>query len=290
MFSERLKQLRKEKGLSQQELADILCVVRQTISKWEKGLSLPDAEMLVKLAEALGVSVNELLGIDVENTAAQQEIIKQLMKINEQLVIKNRRSRRIWKIVAVIFGVFIAVNVVIPLLAAVLFMTNHAVLGDSGGAGAVEVTETAEEVIWSAPTLLLRDAMSEKPVKTELPARAYNWSYREGRSGGNSASQTDHPLTMDKELLGCVQIQGDFVQREYHISFPDYQNADEITVCGWNISDLGNENADPQIYLQESPDMLLELQRDMVYKITAVWKEGKDRTYFGTTTYMFYTE
>ena len=56
MFGENLKMLRKQKGFSQEELAVRLHVVRQTISKWEKGLSIPDAEMLIRLAEILADS------------------------------------------------------------------------------------------------------------------------------------------------------------------------------------------------------------------------------------------
>jgi putative transcriptional regulator len=62
MFSENLKTLRKEKGFSQEQLAIRLNVVRQTISKWEKGLSVPDAETLMQLAEVLDVNVSDLLG------------------------------------------------------------------------------------------------------------------------------------------------------------------------------------------------------------------------------------
>ena len=51
MFSENLKTLRKQKGFSQEELASRLHVVRQTISKWEKNLSVPDADTLIRLAE-----------------------------------------------------------------------------------------------------------------------------------------------------------------------------------------------------------------------------------------------
>ena len=62
LFSENLKALREEKGLSQEELATKMNVVRQTVSKWEKGLSTPDADMLLKLAEVLGTSVAVLVG------------------------------------------------------------------------------------------------------------------------------------------------------------------------------------------------------------------------------------
>lgn len=61
MFSDKLKQLRKEKGLSQEELAKRLNVVRQTISKWEKGLSLPDSDMLINIAKALDTTASVLL-------------------------------------------------------------------------------------------------------------------------------------------------------------------------------------------------------------------------------------
>ena len=62
MFSENLKAYRKAKGLTQEELAVRLHVVRQTVSKWEKGLSVPDADLLVRLAEVLEVSVSQLPG------------------------------------------------------------------------------------------------------------------------------------------------------------------------------------------------------------------------------------
>ena len=104
MFSENLKTLRKQKGFSQEELASRLHVVRQTISKWEKNLSVPDADTLIRLAEILGVSVSELLGskIETENGNVTNDVAEQLSRINEQLAIKNRRSRRIWKAIAAI--------------------------------------------------------------------------------------------------------------------------------------------------------------------------------------------
>ena len=104
MFSENLKTLRKQKGFSQEELASRLHVVRQTISKWEKNLSVPDADTLIRLAEILGVSVSELLGskIETENGNVTNDVAEQLSRINEQLAMKNRRSRRIWKAIAAI--------------------------------------------------------------------------------------------------------------------------------------------------------------------------------------------
>lgn len=62
MLSENIKTIRKSKGLSQEELAVKLNVVRQTISKWEQGLSVPDADMLISISEALETPVSTLLG------------------------------------------------------------------------------------------------------------------------------------------------------------------------------------------------------------------------------------
>ena len=113
MFGENLKTLRKQKGFSQEELATRLHVVRQTISKWEKNLSVPDADTLIRLAEILEVSVSELLGAKIENEKAASDVAEQLSRINEQLAIKNRRSRRIWKIVAIILAAIILINIFI---------------------------------------------------------------------------------------------------------------------------------------------------------------------------------
>lgn len=116
MFSENLKALRKQKGFSQEELATRLHVARQTISKWEKNLSVPDADTLICLAEILEVSVSELLGEKIENNNITSDVAEQLSRINEQLAIKNRRSRHIWKFIAIILAVIVLVNIFIVLL------------------------------------------------------------------------------------------------------------------------------------------------------------------------------
>lgn len=113
MLNENLKQLRKSKGLSQEELAIRLNVVRQTISKWEKGLSVPDADMLIKIADIFEVSVSKLLGAKIGEKKEQDvnEVADQLMRINEQLAIKNRRSHRIWKTVGIVLLLFVIFNI-----------------------------------------------------------------------------------------------------------------------------------------------------------------------------------
>lgn len=111
MFHENLKAQRKLKGFTQETLAIKVHVVRQTVSKWEKGISVPDAETLQRLAEVLEVTVSQLLGADTadnpDEPETRNEIAEQLSRINEQLAISNRRARRVWK------GVMIGLSVVI---------------------------------------------------------------------------------------------------------------------------------------------------------------------------------
>ena len=120
MFSENLKAYRKAKGLTQEELAVRLHVVRQTVSKWEKGLSVPDADLLVRLAEVLEVSVSQLLGPGCPRGPADQ-VAEQLARINEQLAIKNRRAKRIWQCVAGVLIGLVVLTLVLVLLNAVAF-------------------------------------------------------------------------------------------------------------------------------------------------------------------------
>lgn len=95
MFNENLKKLRKQKGMSQEVLAQQMNVVRQTISKWEKGYSVPDAEMLIRLADLFEVSVSDLLGSEVKSESNQNEIAVQLAILNEQLANRKRWNKNI---------------------------------------------------------------------------------------------------------------------------------------------------------------------------------------------------
>ena len=97
MLSENIKTMRKAKGLSQQELAIRLNVVRQTISKWEQGLSVPDADMLIMLAEVLDTSVSTLLGEEVIESEADEikAMAEKLELINWQLAQRKIRTRKI---------------------------------------------------------------------------------------------------------------------------------------------------------------------------------------------------
>ena len=97
MFSENLKAMRKAKGYTQEELAIKLNVTRQTISKWEKGLSVPDVDFLFKIADVLETNVGTLLGGAIMDEVNKDTVAEQLAKISEQLAIKNRRSNTVLK-------------------------------------------------------------------------------------------------------------------------------------------------------------------------------------------------
>ncbi|MBE6882435.1 MAG: helix-turn-helix transcriptional regulator [Ruminococcaceae bacterium] len=99
MFGDNLKTLRKNKGFSQEQLSLRLNVVRQTVSKWEKGLSVPDAEMLVKIAEVLGTSVNELLGeaVAAKNEEGLSSVAMELQKLNELLAMQIAQKKQLAK-------------------------------------------------------------------------------------------------------------------------------------------------------------------------------------------------
>ena len=125
MLSENIRTIRKAKGLSQEELAVRLNVVRQTISKWEQGLSVPDSEMLVALSEALETPVSTLLGEAVSEPEADtlKAISEKLEVINLQLARKQRSDRR------KAHWFFISLAAIIVLITAVLCLLNSPYLG-----------------------------------------------------------------------------------------------------------------------------------------------------------------
>ncbi|HIS91338.1 MAG TPA: helix-turn-helix transcriptional regulator [Candidatus Faecisoma merdavium] len=104
MLKDNLKLARKAKGLSQEELAIKLNVVRQTISKWEQGLSVPDAEMLISISEVFDTPVSTFLG---ENLSESKEddlkvISEKLEIINLQLSQRKKEKRKIihWTLIS----------------------------------------------------------------------------------------------------------------------------------------------------------------------------------------------
>ena len=107
MLSENIRNFRKAKGLSQDELAAMLHVVRQTVSKWETGLSVPDAELLVALSEALETPVGVLLGETAVLPQADdiQAIAAKLEDINLQLAGQKETRRKTLHLFFVLLGV-----------------------------------------------------------------------------------------------------------------------------------------------------------------------------------------
>ena len=97
MLKENIKSIRKSKGLSQEELAIKLNVVRQTISKWEQGLSVPDAEMLITISEVLETPVSTLLGENISESKVDdlKAISEKLEIINLQLSQRKNERRKI---------------------------------------------------------------------------------------------------------------------------------------------------------------------------------------------------
>lgn len=111
MLHENIKAIRTSKGLSQQELAVKLNVVRQTISKWEQGLSVPDADLLIALSDALETPVSTLLGETVVETETDglKAISEKLEVINLQLAQRKTTRRKLLHWVLIGWCVLIAV-------------------------------------------------------------------------------------------------------------------------------------------------------------------------------------
>lgn len=104
MLNENIKTLRKSKGLSQQELAVKLNIVRQTVSKWEQGLSVPDSDMLISLSEVFETPVSTLLGETVAQTETDpfKAISEKLEVINLQLAQRKTTRRKMihWSLIS----------------------------------------------------------------------------------------------------------------------------------------------------------------------------------------------
>ena len=120
MLNENIKAIRKSKGLSQQELAIKLNVVRQTVSKWEQGLSVPDSDMLISISEVLETPVSILLGenVIVSKVDDLKAISEKLEVINLQLAQRKTTRKRIlywllislWVAIIAIFAILLALE------------------------------------------------------------------------------------------------------------------------------------------------------------------------------------
>ncbi|MDQ0360770.1 helix-turn-helix domain-containing protein [Breznakia pachnodae] len=120
MLNENIKVIRKSKGLSQEELAIKLNVVRQTISKWEHGLSVPDSDMLIFISEVLEIPVSTLLGETVTEIKADdiKAISEKLEIINLQLAQRKATRRK------TLHWILISLCALIIIISAVLIVLN----------------------------------------------------------------------------------------------------------------------------------------------------------------------
>ena len=124
MLNENIKKLRKSKGLSQDELAIKLNVVRQTVSKWENGLSVPDSSMLILLADELDTSVSVLLGENVRDNS-----LDDIKTISEKLELINLQlAKRSMARVKTVRWVFISLCTLIVMLFIFLAVMNSSYL------------------------------------------------------------------------------------------------------------------------------------------------------------------
>ena len=125
MLSENIRAFRKSKGLSQEELAIKLNVVRQTVSKWEQGLSVPDADMLISLSEAFETPVSTLLGETVMESEVDdlKAISEKLEIVNLQLAQRKTTRRK------TLHWLLISLCAVIVLIFVVLIVLNSPYLG-----------------------------------------------------------------------------------------------------------------------------------------------------------------
>ena len=136
MLSDNLKKLRKAKGLSQEELAVKLNVVRQTVSKWEQGLSVPDSEMLLHIAAELDTTVNVLLGETVvaDDSSDLKAIAAKLEVLNEQFAKRSETRRKVWRAIFIAVGalaLFSLIQMVIKVVWLQIVINSVGKIGDA---------------------------------------------------------------------------------------------------------------------------------------------------------------
>ncbi|EMF1713961.1 TPA: helix-turn-helix transcriptional regulator [Listeria monocytogenes] len=125
MLNKNIKAIRKSKGLSQEEIAIKLNVVRQTISKWEQGLSVPDSDMLISISEVLETPVSTLLGetVMVSKVDDVKAISEKLEIINLQFAQRKTARRKM------LYWLFVSLCAVIAIISAVFIILNSPYLG-----------------------------------------------------------------------------------------------------------------------------------------------------------------
>ena len=124
MLSENLKTRRIQKNISQTELAERLYVSRQTISKWERGISVPDADLIIKIAGILDTSVSTLLGENItidEEVDNMEMIANKLETLNYTLAERNHRNKRLWHVIKILFISMIVITIIYIMIGVISF-------------------------------------------------------------------------------------------------------------------------------------------------------------------------
>ena len=116
-FNNKLYELRKQKGFSQEELANRLNVSRQTISKWEVGESTPDMENLVAISELFEISLDELVLDKVpEEADTSAQVVKSefYSDIKENVLTDENRkkAKKGLKIAAIVMGIIVLIDLI----------------------------------------------------------------------------------------------------------------------------------------------------------------------------------
>lgn len=124
-FGEKLLKLRKQNGLSQEELASQLTVSRQAISRWEMGSSMPDVENVTQLSKLFGVSYEYLLNDEYENENQEKDILQ----TNGDDIRMNRASKRTWGTQKTVGTALVAAGIICGLLSFVLNRDIFPILG-----------------------------------------------------------------------------------------------------------------------------------------------------------------
>ena len=154
MLANNIKDLRKQKGYSQETLAQELNVVRQTVSKWEKGYSVPDAIMLEKLAEVFDVPVGELLGPEPKAEDQRSEIDRitaQLAVLNDQMARELARKKKNRKIALIVLSVFFSIALIAVLISLFpLQSREYEISPDDGGIILSYLDEDLDEAVSKA--------------------------------------------------------------------------------------------------------------------------------------------
>jgi len=114
-----IKELRKEKGLTQEQLAEQFNVSRRTVSRWETGSNLPDLDILIEMADYYDIELRELLDGERKSEKMNEELEETVLKVAEY---SNEDKLKVTKRMHMLFiGGFIAAVIYV-----ILFFTDHA--------------------------------------------------------------------------------------------------------------------------------------------------------------------